>query len=399
MTQKSENIISASSDILMKTYAPQPFALDRGEGIYIWDVDGNKYIDCAIGYAVASLGHAPKKVLDTIQEQAAKLMTCQSSYTTEPKLKAAQLLIDNSCFDQVYFSNSGTESVEAALKLARKWAYDEKGEGCNEIIAFRKSFHGRTYGAASVTEKRHSQPFFEPYLPGVHFAEFNNAESLKPLISDKTAAIILEPVQGEGGLVPATEEFMKDVRALCDEHNIALIFDEVQAGMGRLGKFFAYESYGVEPDIIALAKGIGSGFPVGAMLAKKRFADHMVVGVHGTTYGGNPLATAVVHTVVSEILAPGFLDNVQKVSKVMEEGLQDIKRESNKITDIRAKGLMIGIDTTIDIKQLVAALQNNGLLATQAGAATLRVTPPLIITEDEAQQVLDILGKTIKEED
>ncbi|GJL84318.1 MAG: acetylornithine aminotransferase [Micavibrio sp.] len=399
MSEKAQKIIDESAKVLIQNYEAQPFVLDRGEGIYAWDTDGNKYIDCSIGFAVASLGHAHPAVLKTINEQASKIMICQASYMTEPKLKCASLLVENSCFDKVYFSNSGAESVEAALKLARKWAYEEKGKHCNEIIAFRKSFHGRTYGAASVTEKCHSQPFFGPYIPGIHFAELNNLDSVKGFISDKTAAIILEPIQGEGGLYPATKEFMKGLRALCDEHDIALIFDEIQVGMGRIGTFFAYESFGVEPDIATLAKGIGSGFPVGAMVAKDRFAKHMTAGSHGTTYGGNPLATAVAHTVVSEILKPGFLDNVNKVGDFIMEGLKEIQRESNKITDIRGQGLLLGMDTTIEIKQLINALQSNGLMATQAGKATLRISPPLIIEQEQAQNALDIIAKTLKEED
>ncbi|MBX2833717.1 MAG: aspartate aminotransferase family protein [Micavibrio sp.] len=392
----AQKIIDDSAKVLVQNYAPQPCVLDHGEGIYVWDTEGNKYIDCSIGYAVASLGHKPKAILDTINEQASKLMICQASYMSEPKLRAAQLLTDNSVFDRVYFSNSGTESVEAALKLARKWAYEEKGEQACEIIAFRSSFHGRTYGAASVTEKRNSQPFFGPYLPGVHFAEYNNLDSVTPYISDKTAAIIVEPVQGEGGLMPATPKFLQGLRALCDEHNIALIYDEVQAGMGRMGTFFAYESFDAAPDIAALAKGIGGGFPVGAMVSKEKFGNVMGPGTHGTTYGGNPLACAVAATVMSEILKPGFLDNVNTVSKIIMNGLADLKRSSNKITDIRGRGLMIGIDTVFNIKDVLNAMRENGILVTQAGKATARITPPLITTEAQAQEMLDAVEKALE---
>ena len=325
------------------------------------------------------------------------MMTCQASYVTQEKHDAAKLLVDNSCFDMVYFSNSGTESVEAALKCARKWAYDEKGEGCNEIITFHNSFHGRTYGSASVTEKRNSQPFFEPYIPNIHFAEFNNIDSVKALASDKTAAIIIEPIQGEGGLSPADPDFLKSLRALCDEQNICLIFDEVQAGFGRLGTLHAYQYFGVEPDIAAWAKGMGAGFPVGAMAAKEKFGKAIVVGTHGTTYGGNPLACAVVKCVMEEMLADGFMDNVNKISKIMFDGLAKIQRDSNKITDIRGAGLMIGIDSVFDIKDVLKNLQNNGLMATQAGKATLRLTPPLIINEDQAKEAIAIIDKTFKE--
>ena len=415
MSAQAQEIIDQTEEILVETYKAQPCVLDYGKGVYAYDTDGNKYIDFAAGIAVASLGHAHKKMLKTIKDQSARLMACQASYATKEKLEAAQILVDNSCFDLVYFSNSGTESVEAALKCARKWAYDNKGKDCNEIIAFRNSFHGRTYGSASITEKRHSQPFFGPYIEGVHFADFNDPASVSSLISDKTAAIIVEPVQGEGGLTPANPFFLADLRRLCDKHKICLIFDEIQAGMGRLGTFFAYESFKccpdckdggdvnpdnlqpIEPDIACLAKGMGSGFPVGAMVAKREFGKALEVGTHGTTYGGNPLACAVAATVMKEILSDGFLDHAQKVSEYLFEGLQQIQRSSNKITDIRGMGLMIGVDTTFNIKEVLDRLQDNGMMATQAGKETLRLTPPLTIEMEEAQEALKIIDKTLKD--
>ncbi len=395
----TQDIIKETEALLVETYKAQPVVMSHGNGVYAYDTDGKKYLDCAAGIAVASLGHAYPKLLETINDQASKMMICQASYATEPKLKAAKLLLETSCFDRVYFSNSGTESVEASLKCARKWAYDNKGENCNEIIAFRMSFHGRTYGSASVTEKRNSQPFFEPYIPGVHFAEFNNLQSVKDLVNSKTAAIIVEPVQGEGGLTSAMPEFLTGLRKLCDDENICLIFDEVQAGFGRLGTLHAYEAFGVEPDIAAWAKGMGAGFPVGAMAAREPFSEAIQVGTHGTTYGGNPLACAVTACVVEELLSNGFMENVNKISEILFEGLTKIQRESNKITEIKGKGLMIGVDTVFDIKALLGGLQKNGLMATQAGKATLRLTPPLIMTENEAREALDIIEKTLKELD
>ncbi len=397
----AQEIINKTDDILVSTYNSQPVVMDRGEGVYSYDTDGKKYIDFAAGIAVASLGHAHPKMLETINTQAARLMTCQASYATKEKLEAAEILIDNGCFDLVYFSNSGAESVEAALKCARKWAYENKGKNCNEIISFKNSFHGRTYGAASVTAKRNSQPFFEPYLDGVHFADFNDASSVRSLVNENTAAIIVEPVQGEGGLTPANPYFLIELKAICDKHNICLIFDEIQTGMGRLGTFFAYQAFEtpdgiVEPDIACLAKGMGGGFPVGAMVAKKELGDAITVGTHGTTYGGNPLACAVAATVMNEIISDGFLDHASRVSAYLINGLQQIQSTSNKITDIRAKGLMIGVDTPFDIKELLSALQENGLMATQAGKATLRLTPPLLIKMEEAQEALKIIDKTIK---
>lgn len=397
MSTEAEKIIEDSFKKLIKTYNPQPVVMDHGKGCYAWDTDGKKYLDCAAGIAVASLGHAHPVMLETLQTQAARLMAVQASYATKEKLEAADLIVETSCMDLVYFSNSGTESVEASLKCARKWAYDEKGPHCNEIIAFHQSFHGRTYGSASVTEKRNSQAFFEPYLPGVHFATFNDIDSVKALVSDKTAAIIIEPVQGEGGLSPADGAFLKELRALCDEQNIALIFDEVQAGFGRLGTLHAYEAFGVEPDIAAWAKGMGAGFPVGAMGAKERFGKVLVPGTHGTTYGGNPLACAVAAAVMKEMMKEGFLEHVNAMSERFFSGLEAIKRSSNKITAIKGKGLMIGVDTAFNIKDLLSGLQKNGLMATQAGKGTLRITPPLIISESEVDEALAIIEKTLGE--
>ncbi|MCK6418911.1 MAG: aspartate aminotransferase family protein [Alphaproteobacteria bacterium] len=404
MTTDAQNIIDETFKHLIKTYEPQPVVMDHGEGIYAFDTDGKKYFDFAAGIAVASLGHAHPVVLETINKQAARLMAVQNSYATKEKLAAAKLIVAHSCIDLVYFSNSGTESVEAALKCARKWAHDEKGPQAIEIIAFRNSFHGRTYGSASVTEKFHTQPFFGPYIPGIQWAEFNNLESVRALISkDKTAAVIVEPVQGEGGLAVAEVSFLQGLRDLCTQNNVCLIFDEVQAGFGRLGYLHAYEAFTdahgtiVEPDIICWAKGMGSGFPVGAMGAKEKFGKAIVVGTHGTTYGGNPLACAVAHTVITTMLKPGFLENVRASAKAFHDGLSEIQRRSNKITAIKGKGLMSGIETTIEIKTLMRALQKNGLMSTQAGKATIRLTPPLIITPAQIHQALQVIERTVAE--
>lgn len=418
MSEDAKQIIEESFEHLVKTYAPQPVVMDYGDGVYAWDTDGKKYLDFAAGIAVASLGHNPPALVKTISEQAARLMAVQASYATKEKHKAAKLLSDVTGFDLIYFSNSGTESVEACLKCARKWAYEEKGEQANEIIAFRSSFHGRTYGAASVTEKFHSQPFFAPYLGAIQWAEFNNLESVRAVASkEKTAAIIVEPVQGEGGLTPATPQFLMGLRMLCDELNICLIFDEVQAGFGRLGTINAYDAFEccpecvknggeptgnakpIKPDLAAWAKGMGGGFPVGAMGGSEKFASAITVGTHGTTYGGNPLACAVVNTVVGEMQKPGFMENVNAVSQVLFDGLEELKRASNKITEVKGKGLMIGVNTVFDIKKLLSSLQQNGLMATQAGKETLRLTPPLILTVDQAKEALAIIEKTLQELD
>lgn len=414
MSKDAQKIIDDTFEVLVKTYAPQPVVMDHGKGCYAYDTDGQEYLDFAAGIAVASLGHAHPEMLKTINEQAARLMAVQASYATKEKLDCAQILVDHSFADLIYFSNSGTESVECSLKMARKWAFDNKSEDAHEIIAFRNSFHGRTYGSASVTEKRNSQNYFEPYLPGVHFATFNDIESVKKLVSPKTAAIIVEPVQGEGGLTPADPQFLMGLRQLCDDEKIALIFDEIQAGMGRLGYFNAYDAFPccpdcvdggeiiakkakpVEPDIVCWAKGMGSGFPVGAVGAREEFGRAIIPGTHGTTYGGNPLACAVAACVMRELLKHGFLENVRKTGAKFADGLATIQRESNKITEIRAKGYMVGVDTPFPIKDLLDKLRDNGLMATQAGKATLRLTPPLIAGDKEIEEALEKIEKTLK---
>jgi predicted acetylornithine/succinylornithine family transaminase len=398
MTRPSvSELIQKSGNILLNTYAAQPVILDRGRGCHVWDTENKKYLDFAAGIAVASLGHAHPAVLEALRAQAEKIIACPPSFLTMPKLECAELLAGNSCFDRVFFCNSGTEAIEAAIKTVRKWAYDGKGADCHEIISFRKSFHGRTYGAASLTEKRHGQPFFGPYMPGVLFAEFNDIDSVRALVSDKTCAIFVEPVQGEGGIIPAQPAFLQGLRRICDERGIALVFDEIQTGMGRLGTLFAYEAFGVEPDVAALAKGLGSGFPIGAMLAKEKFSAAITVGTHGTTYGGNPLATAVASAVLKELLRPGFLAQVRDNGAYFLKKLGQLKLKSAKITEVRGMGLLAGVDIAVDIKKFLRSAQGRGLLATQAGDSTVRLTPPLIVTKAEIDEAVDLMEATLNE--
>lgn len=392
-------LIDHAHDVLIPAFPIQPFIAKEAEGCYIYDEKGKKHLDFAAGIAVMALGHKHPAYVNAAKAQLDKIVMCVGSYVTEERLECADLLLENSCMDQVFFTNSGTEAIEGLIKLTRKWAYETKGENCNEIIAFNGSFHGRSMGAASLTAKCKSQPFFAPYIPGVYFADYNDIESVKALVNKNTAAIFIEPVQGESGITPADIEFLKELRALCDEQNIALVFDEIQAGMGRLGTFMAYSRFGgVEPDAIALAKGMGGGFPVGAFLAKEKLSKHLTVGTHGTTYGGSPLATKIAHAVMSEILKPGFLDHVNEMSGYLIAQLESLKTKTNKITDIRGKGLMIGVDTVFDIKKLLSALRDAGLLATQAGTATLRLTPPLIVTKAEIDEAIGILTDVLNKE-
>lgn len=397
LSDVTRDLLERAERVFLNTYPLQPIVPERGQGCYLYDVDGRKYLDFAAGIAVAALGHAHPAFIRACTEQIEKFTICPASYATRPRVECAEFLVDRCHLDQVFFCNSGAEAVEGALKLVRKAAYDTKGPEAHEIVCFRQSFHGRTYGAVSITEKRLHHPFFEPYLPGVHFATFNDFDSVRAVVSKKTAAIFVEPVQGEGGIRPADPGFLEGLRQLADDHGTALVFDEVQVGMGRMGTLFAYEHFGVEPDVICLAKGMGGGFPVGAFLASKDLAVHFTEGVHGTTYGGNPLATHVAHAVIREIAAPGFLEAVRKTSRLLWDGLEDLRRETKAIEEVRGVGLLIGIDTVFDIKKLLAAAQKNGLLATQAGERTFRMTPPLIAGPAEVSEALDILRRTFKE--
>ncbi len=393
----TENYVARATDKIMPLYAIKDAILERGKDCHVWDTEGRQYLDCIAGIAVVSVGHCNQRVIEAATDQMNKIWMCSGSYQTEIKIKCAELLTDLCAGDtQIFFTNSGAEAVEGSLKLARKWAHLNKGPECKEIIAFKDSFHGRTYGAVTCTYKSTKQPEFGPYLPGVHHATFNDLDSVKAMMNDKTCAVLVEPIQGEGGILPATQEFMTGLRELCDHNNVLLISDEIQAGMGRLGKVYAHEFYNFTPDITCIAKGMGGGFPIGAFLAKKEIASVFKYGDHGTTYGGNPLGTRIVYEVISQIREPAFLQNVVDTGNYLMEGLEKLKAETNSIEDIRGKGLMIGIDTVYDIGKLLKTLQDNGLLATQAGAKSLRLTPPLVMGKAEADEALEKIGHVIK---
>lgn len=400
MTSNSD-LQTRANNAYMKLYPHKHIAVDRGDGVYLYDMDGKEYVDCAGGIAVTALGHNNKIFNNAITEQLDKGFTmCVGSIATEPKVKAAELLLNNSFGEKIFFCNSGAEAVEGSLKLARTWAHQNKSEEAKEFIVFRNSFHGRTYGAVSATEKSLHQPQFAPYLSGFHFADFNDLDSVKALITDKICGIMVEPVQGEGGLTAGTAEFFSGLRALCDEHKILLISDEIQAGMGRMGTLMAHQNFDYTPDIVTLAKGLGGGFPVGAFMTTSTIADAFNAGDHGSTYAGNPLATNVVYRVVSEIAKPEFLNRVNEASQYFRDRLNALHNETgNAITAVKGNGLMIGIDTKFEIKGLLSELLENGLMATQAGKNTLRLTPPLIISNEEIDKAVSIIGDTLKNEE
>ncbi len=378
---------------LIHTYN-RSVVFDRGEDVYLIDNNGKKYLDMGAGIAVSALGYSNEEYKQGLKDQIDKLIHVSNLYYTEPVITAAKYLAEGSGMDRVFFTNSGTEAIEGAIKLARKYAYlkDENSKG--EIIAMNHSFHGRSMGALSVTGTKHYRDPFEPLIGGVSFADYNDLESVKKLITKDTCAIIMETVQGEGGIYPATEEFITGVRKLCDENDIAMILDEIQCGMGRTGKLFAYQHYGIKPDIITSAKALGCGMPVGAFAAVEKFAKAMCPGDHGTTYGGNPLAAKAVCKVF-EIFEKEHI--VEKVSELSEYFFAKLKKLSEKypalITDVRGKGLLIGLEVSCLNGDVVKKAMDKGLVVLTAGSNVVRMAPPLVIKKEHIDSCCDILDE------
>ncbi len=392
---KKEKYIEDANKVLLHTYNRFNLVLEKGDGVYLYDTDGKEYLDFAAGIAVFAFGYNNKEYNDALKNQIDKIIHTSNLYYNVPAIEAATKLTAASKMDRIFFTNSGTEAIEGAIKLARKYAYLKDGNTDHEIIAMEHSFHGRSLGALSVTGNAHYQEPFKPLIGGVKFAKFNDLQSVKDLINEKTCAIIFETVQGEGGIYPATDEFIQGVRKLCDEHDIVMICDEIQCGMGRTGKMFAYEHYNVVPDVITVAKALGCGIPVGAFAAKEKIAAAMVPGDHGTTYGGNPLACAAVSKVFDMFVESNLLDHVNEISKYLEEKLDEIVEEFDNVTARRGKGLMQGLVLTTPVGETVKRSIENGLIVISAGSDVLRMVPPLIITKDNVDKMIDILKKSL----
>ena len=385
-----EQWIQTAEEALLHTYNRYQIVLEKGDGAYLYDVDGKEYLDFAAGIAVCSLGYGNEAYKDALKKQIDNLTHTSNLFYSKPVARAAAMLKEATQMDRVFFTNSGTEAIEGALKAARKYAY-AKQSGRYEFIAMHHSFHGRSMGAVAVTGTEHYRTPFEPLIGGVKFADYNDLESVKAQITEKTCAIILEPVQGEGGIYPATRAFLEGVRALCDEQDILLIFDEIQCGMGRTGSMFAWQGYGVKPDIMAMAKAIGNGVPVGAFAMTQRVADSSLApGDHGTTYGGNPLVCAAVEAVLTIFQKEDLLAHVQSVSAYLEEKLDAIVEAHACVTERRGKGLMQGLVLTKPVGEVIKNAMDAGLIVISAGGNVLRLVPPLIITE---AQVDELIGK------
>ena len=376
---------------LFQLYNRFPLVLDHGEGVYLYDTDGKKYLDFAAGIAVMSLGYQNKELEESLTEQIKKLCHTSNLFYHENGGAAAEALNRVSSMDHVFFTNSGTEAIEGALKTARKYAA-LKGNGRFEIIAMEDSFHGRSMGALSVTGTAAYREPFEPLIPGVRFARFNDLDSVKANITDKTCAILLEPLQGEGGIHPATQGFMEGIRALCDEQDILMICDEIQCGMGRTANMFAWQEYGVRPDILTMAKAIGNGIPVGAFAVTEQVAAHsMKPGDHGTTYGGNPLACMAVKKVVEIFEKDKIVEHVREIAPYLTKRLDELVEETDCVTERRGKGLIQGIVVTKPAGEVINRAIEEGLLIISAKGNVLRFVPPLIIEKEHIDEMIEKL--------
>ncbi|HAA37484.1 MAG TPA: acetylornithine transaminase [Firmicutes bacterium] len=383
-------------ETIINTYNRQPettLLLERGAGVYVWDDAGKRYLDFVSGLAVNNLGHCHPQIVEAICRQARQLMHTSNLYYTEPQIRLAEQLVRHSCAEKVFFCNSGAEANEAAIKLARKYGKVKKGQAAFEIVTAKRSFHGRTLAAVTATGQTKYHQGFEPMVAGFRYAEFNNLQSFKDAVTEQTCAILVEPVQGEGGVYPATPEFLQGLRQLCDEEQLLLIFDEVQCGMGRTGKLFAYQHYNVEPDIFTLAKALGGGLPIGVMAAKGEAAVILQPGEHASTFGGNPVVCAAANTAVSILADADFLKQAAELGAYFQQKLRAINNPN--IVEVRGLGLMVGMEIKGDAARAVPLCQDKGLLVNCIGGKTLRFLPPLIVTKADIDTAVSILEEVL----
>lgn len=397
MGTMKEYIDEAERDLL-HTYNRFQIVLDHGDGVHLYDMDGKEYLDFCAGIAVFALGYNNQRYNDALKAQIDKLIHTSNYYYNVPAIEAARKMKEVSGMDRVFFTNSGAESIEGAIKAARKYAYLKDGTTDHEIIAMEHSFHGRTMGALSVTGNPKYREAFEPMIGNIRFAKMNDFESVLSQVTDKTCAILFETVQGEGGIYPAEEEFMKKIKALCEEKDILLILDEIQCGMGRTGYMYAWQKYGVKPDIMTTAKALGCGVPVGAFLMTEKVAQHSLTsGDHGTTYGGNPLATAAINVVLDLFRENHIIDNVQKTGAYLEEKLNGLAEKYDVIETRRGIGMMQGLVFQMPVGPVINKALEKGLILINAGTNIIRFVPPLVITKEDVDQMIGILTESIDE--
>ena len=391
-TQKQ--YIEEGEKVLLHTYNRYKIVLDRGEGAYLFDLDGKKYLDFASGIGVFALGYQNEEFNNALKDQIDKLIHTSNYYYNIPAVEAAKKLAKVSTMDRVFFTNSGAEAIEGAIKAARKYAYSKDGMTDHEIIAMENSFHGRSMGALSVTGNPKYQEAFRPMIGNVKFAKINNIHSIKELINSKTCAILLETVQGEGGIIPAEKEFLMGIKEICDKQDILFILDEIQCGMGRCGHMFAWQEYGVKPDIMTCAKALGGGIPVGAFLMTEKTAkSSLTTGDHGTTYGGNPLASAGVNKVLELFEKNDMISHVRKVTGYLEQRLNQLVEEHDFILMKRGKGLMQGLVLNKEAGPVIEKAMEEGLIVISAGTNVLRLLPPLIINEEQIDEMFEKLKR------
>ncbi|MDE6603866.1 MAG: aspartate aminotransferase family protein [Lachnospiraceae bacterium] len=391
-----QKYIDEAEQALLHTYNRYQVVFDKGEGVYLYDMDGKRYLDFVAGIAVFALGYRNESYNDALKSQIDKIIHTSNYYYNVPAIEAAKKIKEISGMDRVFFTNSGAEAVEGAIKAARKYAFLKDGKTDHEIIAMNHSFHGRTMGALSVTGNPHYREAFGPMIGNIRFAELNDFDSVMAQVTDKTCAILFETVQGEGGIYPATEEFMRKVRALCDERDILMILDEIQCGMGRTGTMFAWQRYGVRPDVMTTAKALGCGVPVGAFLMTEKVgANSLVAGDHGTTYGGNPLACAAVSKVIDLFKEQDVLANVNRVGAYLEERLNDLVKEFACVKERRGVGLLQGLVFERPVGDIITMAMEKGLVLINAGTDIIRFVPPLVIEKKHVDDMIGILRECI----
>ncbi len=394
---EQKRLIEEAEKYLMNTYRRYPVVLRKGSGVRVYGIDGKEYLDFVGGIAVNILGHCPRKVVIAVQKQVQRLIHCSNLYYIEPQIKLAKLLVENSFADRVFFCNSGAEANEGAIKLARKFAKEYLSPDRFEIITCHGSFHGRTYGALTATAQEKFHNGFSPLLPGFKYVPFNDIDALKKAIDKNTCAIMLEPIQGEGGVRVPDKDYLKKVREICDEAGILLILDEVQTGMGRTGKLFAHEHFGITPDIMTLAKGLGAGMPIGALLATEKVSKAFTPGSHASTFGGNPVVCAAAIATIETIFEDGFIiDNVQRMGRYFMDRLNSLKQEfPDIIISVRGMGLLIGMELLRDCSDIVNACLGKGLLINCTAGNVLRFTPPFTVQKKDIDLCIEILEEVI----
>lgn len=390
-----ENIQRAEQQLL-KTYNRYPVVFDRGNGVTLYDTEGNAYLDFFSGIGVQGLGHHYPGLQEAVKEQVDKLWHTSNYFYNEPAIEASEKLLKVAQMERVFFTNSGTEAIEGALKIARKYGVEKHGKDCYEIIAMNHSFHGRTIGALSVTGNAHYRESFEPLLPGVKFAMYNDLQSVRALVSEKTCGIIVEPLQGEGGIHPATEEFLQGLRDLADQYDLILIFDEIQCGMGRTGKYFAWQNFGIQPDVMTVAKALGNGVPIGAFLAAGKAVNILEPGDHGSTYGGNPLVCAAAAKVLDIFEKDQIPENAKVVGEYLKEKLNTLSKHHGHIIECRGCGLMLGLEFDVPVGEIIQkVLLEEKMVLINAGSHVIRFIPPLVITKENVDDAVARLDRVL----